>query len=67
MDRKKITKYLLCMTHQDGHDKAIFFSRFGFRLENWKILADSLHKHATTFNVTKVVESDYGTRYSVDR
>jgi len=26
VDRKKITEYLLCMTHQDGSDKAFFFT-----------------------------------------
>jgi len=66
VDRKKITEYLLCTSHPDGSNKAIFFSQFGFTLENWKILAESLRKHGATYNVTKVVESEYGTRYSVD-
>jgi len=66
VDRKKITEYLLCISHPDGSNKAVFFSQFGFTLENWKILAESLRKHGATYNVTKVVESEYGTRYSVD-
>ncbi len=66
VDRKKITEYLLCISHPDGSNKAHFFSQFGFTLENWKILAESLRKHGATYNVTKVVESEYGTRYSVD-
>lgn len=49
-----------------GVIKRSFFSQFGFTLENWKILAESLRKHGATYNVTKVVESEYGTRYSVD-
>ncbi|HHT9112500.1 MAG: hypothetical protein HZA47_07040 [Planctomycetes bacterium] len=66
VDHKKITEYLLCISHPDGSNKAHFFSQFGFTLENWKILAESLRKHGATYNVTKVVESEYGTRYSVD-
>ena len=66
VDRKKIAEYLLCISHPDSSNKAAFFSQFGFTLENWKILAESLPKHGATHNVTKVVESEYGTRYSVD-
>ena len=42
VDRKKITEYLLCISHPDGSNKASFFSQFGFTLENWRILAESL-------------------------
>src|SRR3972149_8491794 len=44
VDRKKITEYLLYTSHPGGSNKAIFFSQFGFTLENWKILAESLRK-----------------------
>ena len=66
VERKKITEYLLCQSHPDGRNKAIFFSQFGFTLDNWELLAESLRKLGVSHNVTKVVESDFGTRYSVD-
>lgn len=66
VDRKKITEYLLCTSHPDGSNKAIFFSQFGLTLENWKLLAESLCKLGKVYNVTEVVESDYGKRYRVD-
>ena len=56
-DRKKITEYLLFTSHPHWFNKAIFFSQFGFTLENWKILAESLRKHGATYNVTKVMKA----------
>lgn len=66
VEQKKITEYLLCKSHPDGRNEAIFFSQFGFTLDNWELLAESLRKLGVAHNVTKVVESDFGTRYSVD-
>jgi|SRR5438093_2711724 len=42
------------------------FSRFGFRLENWVVLADALRKHGVSYPVVKSVESPYGTRYALE-
>ncbi len=64
VDRKKITEYLLCIPHPDGSNKALFFSQFGFTLENWKILAESLRKHGATYNVTKVVTTQRIFKYN---
>ena len=56
-----------CVHHiQMGVIKRSFFLNLVLRLENWKILAESLRKHGATYNATKVVESEFGTRYSVD-
>ncbi|ODS31960.1 MAG: hypothetical protein SCARUB_02933 [Candidatus Scalindua rubra] len=66
VDKTKITEYLLNKSHPDGCSKASFFCQFGFTLENWEIFAQSLCRHAKSHNVTKVVESKYGTRYSID-
>jgi len=66
VDRVKIESYLLCPTHPDGAAKAQFFRRFGFKLENWKELADALRVHGESHTVAEVVESRHGIRYSVD-
>jgi hypothetical protein len=39
-----------------------FFSQFGFTLDNWELLAEFLRKLGIAHNITKVVESDSGTR-----
>jgi hypothetical protein len=66
VDREKITEYLLSSTHPDGSDKAEFFTRFGFRFENWEVLQEALKKHGARHQVIKTVESGYGTRYAID-
>ena len=66
IDKTKITEYLLSKSHPDGCNKAYFFCQFGFTVENWEIFAQSLHKHAIDNDVTKTVESKYGSRYSTE-
>ena len=66
VDRDKILKYLLCHEHPDGAPKARFFERFGFKRSAWEKLAAALFKHAMVNVVRKMVETDYGTRYTVD-
>lgn len=64
--REKITEYLLSTDHPDGRSKARFFTKFGFSLVNWEILAEALRKHAIDYPIVKAVESDFGTRYTVE-
>ena len=52
--------------HEVGSAKAKFFSRFGFRLEEWQGLVEALRKQGASYPVVKTVESSYGTRYAVD-
>jgi len=66
VDREKITDYLLCASHPDGQAKAEFFTRFGFRPEQWEVFAEALRKHGGSYSIVKKVESPYGTRYAVD-
>ena len=66
VDRNKITDYLLSVTHADGRSKAEFFDRFGFRVEEWQRLAEALRVHGASHQAIRVVETSYGTRYSVD-
>ena len=66
VDREKITEYLLCESHPDGSSKARFFSSFGFRVENWQVIARAFRKHGVTHPVVRLVESAHGTRYIVE-
>jgi hypothetical protein len=66
LDREKITEYLLSTDHPDGRSKARFFTEFGFRIEGWEILAEALRKHGTSCSVVNTVESEFGTRYTIE-
>ena len=66
VDREKITDYLLSPTHPDGGSKRAFFTSYGFRAEDWQVFAEALCKHGQTHPVVKVVDSNYGSRYSIN-
>lgn len=62
----KITGYLLSTSHPDGRSKANFFSRFGFTVAAWEVLAEALRRHAADHEVTKIDPSPFGTRYVIE-
>lgn len=62
----KITAYLLSPTHPDGSSKARFFTRYGFSLDAWWVLADALVHHGVTHEVVKEEATPFGTKYVVD-
>ena len=64
--KPKITDYLLSFTHRDGRSKAQFFTRFGFSVENWEMLANALLRHAKENDVAEIEPSPFGTRYVID-
>ena len=64
--REKITQYLLNHSHPEGESKAGFFSRFGFRAEDWGSLSETLRIHAASSDVVEVTETDWGTEYVVE-
>lgn len=66
VERRKITNYLLAFEHPEGSGKAEFFTHFGFRAEEWEVLADALLIHARTHPVSSKSESEYGTKYRVE-
>ena len=66
VDEDKIAGYLLSETHPDGRSKAEFFRGFGFKVEEWQLLAKELQAHGQRYDVQNCVESKFGTRYSVD-
>ena len=66
VSEEKITGYLLSTTHRDGRHKATFFLAFGFSADAWQVLAAALRKHAADYEVAKVENSPFGTRYVVE-
>ena len=66
MDEEKFTRYLFAPNHPTGRSKARFFSQFGFRAEQWWVFAAAQRAHGARHEVVKVVDTDYGMRYSVD-
>ncbi len=66
VERNKIVEYLLSVSHPDGRSKARFFARFGFSLEKWRAFERALKKHGKSHDVSASVESQHGTRYSID-
>ena len=64
--RAKILDYLLSESHPHGRHKAAFFTRFGFSRSRWQTLASALASHATEHEVSRVEDSRFGTRYTVE-
>ncbi len=63
---KKLTGYLLSLTHADGQSKAKFFMRFGFSADAWQIFATALFRHAADNELAKIEETPTGTRYVIE-
>ncbi|MBI2849382.1 MAG: hypothetical protein HYX88_04555 [Chloroflexi bacterium] len=66
VDPEKITDYLLSVRHPDGRPKAEFFTKFGFRRQEWQVLRAALRTHGATQRVANVVQSPYGIRYIIE-
>jgi hypothetical protein len=66
VEREKVVDYLLNRTHRYGASKAEFFSRYGFVLEKWELLAQALLEHGQKHDVTNVTETGFGPRYQID-
>ena len=66
VEREKIVDYLLSSTHRYGASKARFFGEFGFRVEEWELLAEALRNHGCACEVVRKVETGFGPRYVVE-
>ena len=66
VQREKIVDYLLNPAHRYGASKARFFNEFGFRVEDWGILAEALREHGSTHEVTQAHETGFGPRFIVE-
>jgi hypothetical protein len=62
---QKVRQYLLSPTHPRGKHKAAFFRAFGFRSDQWRVLAEALEAMAHACDVHQVVPFLYGTKYIV--
>jgi len=63
--KSKVLDYLISLGHPEGESKARFFLRWGFKPEDWSILASALVKQANENDYTSVIEGRYGTKYIV--
>jgi hypothetical protein len=63
---RKMTDYLLSLTHRDGRSKATFFLRFGFTADEWEDLADALRRHAADYDIAEREDTPFGTSYAVE-
>jgi hypothetical protein len=66
VSEQKIVAYLLSFSHPDGRSKALFFSRFGFRADQWLIFAEALRRHAATHEVAAMDATPFGIRYVIE-
>ncbi len=66
VEKGKILSYLLNFSHPDGGSKAKFFSLFGFSAKEWQVLSEALCQHGKNSDVSESVESEFGTRYTVE-
>jgi hypothetical protein len=64
--RNKVENYLLDLGHPLGGGKAQFFLRFGFRREEWRVLADALRQHARENPVTDSIADADGVTHLVE-
>lgn len=64
--QKKITAYLLSLTHPDGKSKAQFFLKFGFTVDDWAIMAIAFINHAADHELAKIEASPFGIRYVIE-
>lgn len=63
---RKLTAYLLSLSHPVGRAKARFFRRFGFDASNTELLRDELLALARQADVVRTEHTAYGTKYVVD-
>lgn len=65
IEERKITEYLLSLTHPDGESKARYFRGFGFRSDEWERFADALRNVGQNNRVTEARETSYGIQYVI--
>ena len=62
---EKIRDYLLAPGHAQNQGKAEKFFRFGFRANEWELLAAALGQHAIANDVVKSQPSAHGVKFVV--
>ena len=64
--RNKLENYLLDLTHPIGSGKARFFLSFGFRREEWNLLAAAFRKHSHENPVVNSMSDADGVTYLIE-
>jgi len=64
IDKAKITEYLLSSTNQEG--KAGFFTRFGFSVAEWEMLAEAMRHQLANHEVTQMIQNRHGTKFLIE-
>ena len=67
VSREKAADYLLNPAHPDNGGKAEFFTRLGFRRDQWEIFAAALKSLAAAGDVVNPVVPQFAERGSVSR
>ena len=65
IDRRKITDYLLCETHELGAPKAQFFTSFGWSSDKPEKLIAALHLHANEFEIDSAYSAPFGEKFEI--
>ena len=65
IDRRKITNYLLCETHEEGGPKARFFISFGWSSDQPEALISALRQHATDHEVDRSYPDLFGQKFEI--
>ncbi len=61
--QEKVCDYLLNLAHPVGGPKALWFASLGYSLENWRHLANDLHRVAKNCDDFVAKPSSYGVKY----
>lgn len=65
IQRRKLTHYLLSLTHPVGRSKAKFLRRFGFNEKNIELLEERLLSIAQLEDIFDKQETEHGTKYII--
>jgi len=66
VEHSKVSDYLLNTSKMPGAAKAKFFMAFGFRAEDWEVMAEALKEHARTNPFKTRYESRFGLKYEIE-
>ncbi len=66
MEERRVREYLLNPDHAGGGPKARFFVARGFELDAWDLLRDALIIQGRVNQVTRSIETQWGTRHTVE-
>ncbi len=63
---RKLTVYLLDSAHPQNKGKGAFYNLVGYDKQNTDVLKEALFALVLQYNVTNIVETDFGKRYVIE-